>query len=172
MQAQEHGLHLSLESTIDKSPYVNFMEDGMVAALTNDGPDNGDSLHDEILGEIEHKNSMVVQPIQPNQNNGTIQNESESWVDDKNNPEGNAMTVQGHVGSQEQQEESYVNKICEVISPVKKSINQVTRSQGRSVWLLAYIALVTSWPFLGALGWFFFRKRFSNSLLARKLKKL
>jgi hypothetical protein len=75
-------------------------------------------------------------------------------------------------GSQEQREEPYANKICEAIGPVKKSINQLSRSQGRSVWLLAYIALVTSWPLLGALGFFFFKKRFSNSLLARKLKKL
>lgn len=171
MQAQEHDLHSSLESSIDKSPYVNFMEDGMVAALTNDGPNNGDSLHNEISGEIELNDSMAVQHVQQNQNTGAIQNESDSWVDNKNSSEGNAMTVQAHGGSQEQREEPYKNKICEAIGPVKKSINQLSRSQGKSVWLLAYIALVTSWPLLGA-GFFFFRKRFSNSLLARKLKKL
>ncbi|KAL6619186.1 hypothetical protein ACP70R_034325 [Stipagrostis hirtigluma subsp. patula] len=44
-KAQEHGMRSSLESSIDKSPYVNFMEDGMVAAVVNDGLDSEDSLH-------------------------------------------------------------------------------------------------------------------------------
>ncbi|AQK86355.1 alpha/beta-Hydrolases superfamily protein [Zea mays] len=166
-KAQGHDLHSSLESSIDKSPYVNFMEDGMVAALTDDGPNNGDSLLNEVLGEIEPNDSVVVQHVKQNQNTRAIQNESDSWLDDKNSSEGN---VQAHGGTQEQREVPYANKISDAIGPVKKSINQLSRSQGKSIWLLAYIALVTSWPLLGALG-FFFRKRLSNSLLSRKLKK-
>jgi hypothetical protein len=81
-------------------------------------------------------------------------------------------SFQGNEGNHEQREEPYANNIRDAIAPVRRSINQITRSQGKSVWLLAYIAAVTSWPLLGALGFFLFRKRFSNSLLAKKLKKL
>ncbi|XP_034585323.1 embryogenesis-associated protein EMB8 isoform X2 [Setaria viridis] len=169
-KAQEHGLHSSLESLIDKSPYVNFMEDGMVAAVTNDGPDNDDSLHNQIVDEIKLSDDMVA--IEQNEQTGEIQNESDSGVGDKNNSEGNVTSFQGHEGNHEQREEPNANNIRDAIAPVRRSINQITRSQGKSVWLLAYIAVVTSWPLLGTLGFFLFRKRFSNSLLAKKMKKL
>jgi len=169
-KAQEHGLHSSLESSIDKSPYVNFMEDGMVAAVTNEGPDNIDSLDNQIVGEIELSDGMVA--IQQNEHNGEIQNENYSGMSDKNNSEGNVTSVQGHEGNHRHREGPYANNIGDAIVPVRRSINKLTRSQGKSVWLLAYIAVVTSWPLLGTLGFFLFRKRFSNSLLAKKLKKL
>ncbi|CAL4893732.1 unnamed protein product [Urochloa decumbens] len=169
-KAQEHGLHSSLESSIDKTPYVNFMEDGMVAAVTNDGPDKDDSLHSQIVSEIELNDGMVA--IQQNEHTGEIQNESDSGVGDKNNSEGNVASVQGHEGNHKQREEPEANNIRDAIAPVRRSIHQITRSQGKSVWLLAYIAVVTSWPLLGALGYFLFRKRFSNSMLAKKPKKL
>ena len=170
MQAQEHGLHSSLESSIEKSPYVNFMEDGMVAAVTNDGLDNNDSLHNQIVGEIELGDGMVA--IQHNEHTGEIQNESYNGMGDKNNSEGNVTSVQGNEGNHRQREEPYANNIGDAIALVRRSINQLTRSQGKSVWLLAYIAVVTSWPLLGTLSFFLFRKRFSNSLLSKKLKKL
>jgi hypothetical protein len=170
MQAEDHGLHSSLESSIDKSPYVNFMEDGMVAAVTNDGPDKDDSLHSQIVDEIELNDDMVA--TQQNEQTGEMQNERDSGVGDKNSSEGGVASFQGNEGNHEQREEPYANNIRDAIAPVRRSINQITRSQGRSVWLLAYIAAVTSWPLLGALGFFLFRKRFSNSLLAKKLKKL
>jgi len=72
----------------------------------------------------------------------------------------------------DREKEPYANNIGDVIALVRRSINQLTRSQGKSIWLLAYIAVVTSWPLLGTLSFFLFRKRFSNSLLSKKLKKL
>nr|CAB3465139.1 unnamed protein product [Digitaria exilis] len=166
---QGDGLHSSLESSIDKSPYVNFMEDGMVAAVTNDGPDNDDYLHNQIVDEIK-SDGMVA--IQQNEHTGEIHNENDSGgVGDKNNSEHIVTSVQGHEENHKQREEPCANDIGDVVAPVRRSINQITRSQGKSVWLLAYIAVVTSWPLLRALGFFLFRKRSSNSLLAKKLKK-
>lgn len=163
---EEHGLHSSLESTIDKSPYVNFMEDGMVAAVTNDGANNDDSGN-QIADDMELSDGMVSI-----QQNGTteIQNECDGEVENKSSSEENVTPTQGPVGSQEQREDLYTNKIQDVIAPVKKSINQLTRSQGRSVWLLAYIAVVTSWPLLGTLAFILFRKKFRNSLPAKWLR--
>ncbi|KAL6848795.1 hypothetical protein ACP4OV_021378 [Aristida adscensionis] len=163
-KVQEHGLHSSLALSIDKSPYVNFMEDGMVAAVTNDCPDNDGSLHNQKVDEVDLDDSMVA--VQKNENTTEIQKECDTVVENKNSSEGNLVPVQGHG---EQPEETSVNKIRDAIAPVKRSINQLARSQGRSIWLLAYIAVVTSWPLLGTLGFFLFRRKFRNSLPAKKL---
>ncbi|KAL5202103.1 hypothetical protein ABZP36_013055 [Zizania latifolia] len=161
-KAQEHGLHTSLESSIDKSPYVNFMEDGMVAAVTNDDANNSDSVDNLISNEIELRDGMV--DVQRNGITTEIQNER-----DNNSLQENVTPAQGPEGSKEQLELN-TDKIQDVIAPVKKSINQLTRSQGRSVWLLAYIAFVTSWPLLGTLGFILFRNKFRNSLPAKWLR--
>ncbi|CAM0955376.1 unnamed protein product [Alopecurus aequalis] len=135
---QEHGLQSSLGSSIDKGPYVNLMEDGMVAAVRNEDANIHDSLVNQIVGETQHSD-------------GTADN---------------VTHAQGHVGSQEQREELSTDKIQDDIAPVKKSMNQLIRSQGRSLWWLAYIAVVTSWPLLGIL----YRKKFRNSLPAKWLR--
>jgi hypothetical protein len=165
MQAQEHGLHTSLESSIDKSPYVNFMEDGMVAAVTDDGHGNDDSLHSQIVGETKLNDGMAA--LQQSENTGEIQTGHEC-VENTKSSEGNVVPDKDHGGSQEQQE-LYTNKIHNVVAPIKRSLNQLARSQGRSLWLLAYVAIVTSWPFLRTLGFFLFRKRLRNFLTAKKL---
>ncbi|XP_052155668.1 embryogenesis-associated protein EMB8-like [Oryza glaberrima] len=159
-KAQEHSLHTSLESSIDKSPYVNFMEDGMVTAVTNDDANNSDS-DNPISNEMELRNGMVG--VQQDGIATEIQNEC-----DGNRSQENVTPAQGPVGSQEQPKQN-IDKIQDAIAPVKISINQLIRSHGRSVWLLTYIAFVTSWPFLGALGFILFRKKFRNSLPAKRL---
>ncbi|XP_062207606.1 uncharacterized protein LOC133909265 isoform X2 [Phragmites australis] len=153
-KAQDHVLHSSLESSIDKSPYINFMEDGMVAPVTNDGPGNDDSPSNHTVDEVELSDKMGVK--QQNEESIEKHNEHASGVESKS-PAGSA----NHQG-----EDTYSNKLHEVITPVKRSINQLTRYQGRSVWLLAYIAFVTSWPLLGSLAFITFRKKFRNLLRA------
>ncbi|KAK3162595.1 hypothetical protein QOZ80_1BG0091360 [Eleusine coracana subsp. coracana] len=51
-KAQDHVLHSSLESSIDKSPYVNIMEDGMIAPVTNDGTRNDSSPSNQTVDEV------------------------------------------------------------------------------------------------------------------------
>lgn len=160
LQAQDHILRSSLESSIDKSPYVNVMEDGMIAPVTDDGP------CDDITP------SHQVNDIKQDNGDFTQQNEHTREVDDKNITEVNAMPSQSPEQSAGQQvEEHYVGKFHEAIAPVKRSINQLTRYQGKSVWLLAYIAFVTSWPLLGSLAFIAFRKKFRNNLLAKWLRR-
>uniref|UniRef100_A0A0D9YI10 AB hydrolase-1 domain-containing protein n=1 Tax=Oryza glumipatula TaxID=40148 RepID=A0A0D9YI10_9ORYZ len=159
-KAQDHILHSSLESSIDKSPYVNVMEDGMIAPVTDDGP------CDDVTP------SHQVNDIKQDNGDFTQQNEHTREVDDKNITEVDAMPSQSPEQSAGQQvEEHYVGKFHEAIAPVKRSINQLTRYQGKSVWLLAYIAFVTSWPLLGSLAFIAFRKKFRNNLLAKWLRR-
>ena len=60
MQTQEHGLQSSLGSSIDKGPYVNLMEDGMVAAVRNEGANIHDSVVNQIVSETEHSDGTAV----------------------------------------------------------------------------------------------------------------
>ncbi|KAF6990327.1 hypothetical protein CFC21_007530 [Triticum aestivum] len=166
-KTQEHGLQSPLESSIDKGPYVNLMEDGMVAAVTNEDTNTHESLdkHNQAVSEMEGSDVNVQQ----NGITSVLQDESHSAVKNTSGTEDNVPSAQGPVGSQEQREELSTDKIRDAIAPVKKSINQLIRSQGRSVWWLAYIAVVTSWPLLGAIGFFLYRKKFRNSSPAKRL---
>uniref|UniRef100_A0A0A9F3P7 Embryogenesis-associated protein EMB8 n=1 Tax=Arundo donax TaxID=35708 RepID=A0A0A9F3P7_ARUDO len=153
-KAQDQVLHSSLESSIDKSPYVNIMEDGMVAPVTNDGHVNGGSPSNHTVDEVESDAGGVKQ-----------QNEVSN---ENHNEHASGMETKSPAGSANQQgEDLYGNKLHEIIAPVKRSINQLTRYQGRSVWLLAYIAFVTSWPLLGSLAFITFRKKLRNPLWAK-----
>ncbi|TVU36374.1 hypothetical protein EJB05_18306, partial [Eragrostis curvula] len=156
-KAQDRVLHSSLESSIDKSPYVNIMEDGMVAPVTNDDTGNDGSPSNQKVDEVELSDTVGV--IEQNERFPQKHIERTSGVESKT-PAGSA---------DQQREDTYSNKLREIITPVKRSINQLTRYQGRSVWLLAYIAFVTSWPLLGSLAFITFRKKIRNPLRAKKI---
>jgi len=155
MQANDHVLHSSLESSIDKSPYVNIMEDGMVAPVTKDGPGNNDGSPSDH--EVGVQLSNGVGGRQQLEVSGEKHNEQVSGAGNES-PAGSANR---------QGDDIYSNKLHEIIAPVQRSINQLTRHQGRSIWLLAYIAFVTSWPLLGSLAFITFRKKFINPLQAK-----
>ena len=146
MQAEDHVLHSSLESSIDKSPYVSVLGDGMLAPATDGGPSCN-----QIVNELKLNNGV----------NGTQQNEHAKEAENKGGIEVDAVPAQIPAGCAKQQEEK-ANKIHDAIASVKRSINQLTRYQGRSVWLLAYISFVTSWPLLGSLAFIVFRKKYRN----------
>uniref|UniRef100_M8AK57 Embryogenesis-associated protein EMB8 n=1 Tax=Aegilops tauschii TaxID=37682 RepID=M8AK57_AEGTA len=157
---QEHGLQSPLESSIDKGPYVNLMEDGMVAAVTNEDTNIHESLdkHKQIVSEMEGSDGRVN--VQQNGITSVSQDESHSAVKNTSGTEDNEPSAQGPVGSQEQREELSTDKIRDAIAPVKKSINQLIRSQGRSVWWLAYIAVEEVQEF------------FASQAVVKRLKKL
>lgn len=155
MQANDHVLHSSLESTIDKSPYVNIMEDGMVAPITKDDTCNSDGSPSNQEDEVQITNGV----------GGRQQLEVSAQ---KHNEHASGAGNESPAGSANGQgDDLYSNKLHEIIAPVKRSINQLTRYQGRSVWLLAYIAFATSWPLLGSLAFITFRKKFRNPLRAK-----
>ncbi|CAL9150313.1 unnamed protein product [Musa hybrid cultivar] len=62
IKTPNHGLHCSLESAIDKGPYVNITEDGMVAAMTSEGPDHmtEEDLHDDELCHVDEPEDEIV----------------------------------------------------------------------------------------------------------------
>ncbi|PWZ31739.1 Embryogenesis-associated protein EMB8 [Zea mays] len=153
-KANDHVLLSSLESSIDKSPYVNLMEDGMVAAVTKDGPSNDGSplnhaADEQLSNEAGGGQQNVASALNHNENSIGVGNDSPA----------EPVKQQG--------DDIHSNKLHEIIAPVKRSMSQLTRYQGRSVWLLAYIAFVTSWPLLGSLAFITFRKKSRNPLRAK-----
>uniref|UniRef100_A0ACD5U221 Uncharacterized protein n=1 Tax=Avena sativa TaxID=4498 RepID=A0ACD5U221_AVESA len=157
-KTQEHGLQSPLESSIDKGPYVNLMGDGMVAAVTNED----DSLANQIESEMEHSDDTIA--VQQNRITKVLQGECHG--ENTSSSEDNVTHAQSRIGSQEQREELSTDKIQDAIAPVKKSMNRLIRSQGRSLWWLAYIAVVTSWPLLRIL----YGKKLRNSLPVKWLR--
>lgn len=54
--------------------------------------------------------------------------------------------------------------IRKMVGPMKKTLNQLSRKTSNSIWILAYIAIVTTWPFAGFIFSFIFKKKFKNIL--------
>jgi hypothetical protein len=154
MQTQEHVVQSSLESSIDKGPYVNLLEDGMVAAVTNEDT----NIHDSLVNPSKTDHSVGTVDVEQNRVTKMLQGNRHSAITNTSSLEDNT--------THSQREELSTNKIHDAIAPVKKSMNQLIRSQGRSLWWLAYIAVVTSWPLLSVL----YGKKFRNSLLAKWLR--
>ncbi|KAL7082361.1 hypothetical protein ACP275_14G093800 [Erythranthe tilingii] len=62
-------------------------------------------------------------------------------------------------------------KIVDIIAPVKKRLNQLSRQNRKSMWLLAYVAIVTTWPVVGPALSFFLRRRFRNPFSPASVKR-
>lgn len=139
-------MHSSLESTIDHSPYVNITEDGMLAPASENTMTENTVSHtskERTESEITSEDETVENSSKDGK--VTITKENENSIEKKSKDENIDKTV------------------ADVIYPIKRSVNELTKYQGKSIWLLAYIAFVTSWPFIGSLGFFFFRKRFNKA---------
>lgn len=150
-------LHSSLESSIDKSPYVNITEDGMVAAMIKDGASHSTgSFSDGQINQAQAtENTVAVSDPREHQTEvaaDSIQEPTES-------------------SRHKAQDDMYTNVLLDIAVPIKKSINQIYRQSGTSMWLLAYIAVVTSWPVVGSILLIVFRKKLSTVLPAAWLRR-
>ncbi|KAJ6814558.1 embryogenesis-associated protein EMB8-like [Iris pallida] len=131
------GVHFPLESSIDKTPYVNVMEDGMIAAVRN-----------SVSEEAETMTSSDGHPTEEMKPHDVVAARDES----EDTHEARTTSVHEIIEpSGEKAHEESLSKIFDgMISPVKRSINQLSRQSGKSMWLLAYIAIVTTWPLVGS----------------------
>jgi len=51
--------------------------------------------------------------------------------------------------------------ISNTLVPIK-TMMQLSRQQKRSMWILAYIAIVTTWPLVGSVLMFTFKRKVKN----------
>ncbi|XP_068663379.1 embryogenesis-associated protein EMB8-like [Aristolochia californica] len=141
-------LSSSLESSIDKGPFVDTSEDGMVAAVGNEQTiDRGTEDSCDEQANPEQKNGNALTGPYPGNQTRSI----------------DALNKTSQPSRQTTQNDLPVgdNLIHDIVMPVRKCINKLARHNRNSMWLLAYIALVTTWPLVGSALLVRFRKKFS-----------
>ena len=134
-------------SSIDQGPYVNIAEDGMVAAVGNEHAGNKVVEHFAGLGKIHNKecDKMV-----------SATEQTQHLMEEKSDIAPTAAQVS------EQSSNLQSVKSFDVIAPVKRCLNHLSRQNRKSMWLLAYVAIITSWPLVGSALRIFSRKKLRN----------
>ncbi|KAK2659241.1 hypothetical protein Ddye_005774 [Dipteronia dyeriana] len=143
VQKKKSGLHSSLESSIDQGPYVNVSTDGMVAAVGNE----------------QTRNSMV-EDLPESQKTYNIDNETVPNIEQGEQlMEAKSDALPNIVQTCEQPTNIPDVKFPNVTASVRRYLNQLQQQNMISIWLLAYIAIVTTWPLVGSALSIIFRKK-------------
>ncbi|XP_052188730.1 embryogenesis-associated protein EMB8-like [Diospyros lotus] len=142
------GPHSSLESSIDQGPYLN-VADGMVAAMSND-----------LIA------SNAVQDLPKQQQKSHDKSTDEGILDSEREELVTEVKPSGKTSEAETSEPAAeTNKS----NPIRRCINQLCRQNRTSMWLLAYIAILSTWPLVGAAFRFVFKKRPRRGVSPSKL---
>uniref|UniRef100_A0A7C9D8Z7 Alcohol O-acetyltransferase n=1 Tax=Opuntia streptacantha TaxID=393608 RepID=A0A7C9D8Z7_OPUST len=126
------------EPSIDQGPYVNVAEDGMIAAVSSepkaeDVAEDSSELHKQIAEMAEDSKEQLEE------------------------------SVPTHVPSIPEQASSTCNAACQsATSLIKQRLDQLSRYSRRSMWLLAYVAILTSWPLVGSAVYFLFKRKIKS----------
>ncbi|KAH7568161.1 hypothetical protein JRO89_XS07G0249900 [Xanthoceras sorbifolium] len=153
---EKSGLHSSIESSIDQGPYVNVSADGMVAAVGNEKTRNS------MFGDLPESRKMYH-----NVDNETVPNAEQ----DEQCTAAKSDALPTIVLTSEQPTNIPDVKIPNITASVNRYLNWLPQSSRISVWLLAYIAIVTTWPLVGSAIGIIFRKKHKNvppAALARR----
>ncbi|KAK6276823.1 hypothetical protein POUND7_017146 [Theobroma cacao] len=170
-KTENSDLQLSLGSSIDEGPYVNVTENGMVAAVGNEHIGNNivedlaglRKIHkqecDKMISASEQNKHMTetmsdVVPsadkmVSASEENEHLAEAMSDFVPGAAQVSGQSSNLQG------------VNSF-DVIAHVKRCLNHLSRQNRNSMWLLAYIAIITSWPLVGSAFRIFSRKKLRN----------
>ncbi|GMN51956.1 hypothetical protein TIFTF001_021096 [Ficus carica] len=154
------GPQSSLDSTIDQGPFVSVAEDGMVAAMGNEQQDDDDDTVEELS-----------EPLRPVHGEKTEMVSDTSPIDEQS-----TQTKSGFAPMIEQTSGQGTNvqdaKPLDATSPVRKCLDLLRRQSRFSIWLLAYVAIITSWPLLGSALQVISKKKLRNVLPAALLRRL
>ncbi|RVW70941.1 hypothetical protein CK203_050550 [Vitis vinifera] len=128
LQAQVSPLPVPLESSIDQGPYVNVTKDGMVTAIGNK------QTNMEEEEELCHEHALH-----------TEKDEDKVSVAETS---GNKSKERTHSKTELSQPSEHDRS--RVTAPIKRRMDQLSRYSRKSIWLLVYIAIVTTWPLVGS----------------------
>lgn len=131
---EESNLTSVLESSIDHGPYVNVMEDGMVTAIGNNQDNVAADTHSEDGDHVKRDEEIISERER-------IDNVTQTKLDMKQSADQN---------------------LNDLIVPLRRHMNQLSRGSRISIWLLAYIAIVTTWPLVGSALLLFVKRKFKN----------
>lgn len=140
-------MHSLVESSIDCGPYVNVAEDGMVAAVSSR------NTRDDMV-----EDSKKLQKLDHKKVNEMLSDAEQVWHLTETKSNFVAETAQ----SSEQGTINQEDKSPDATAAVRRCLNQISRQNRKSIWLLALIAIVTSWPLVGSALTIIFRKKLRN----------
>ncbi|CAA2952567.1 embryogenesis-associated EMB8 [Olea europaea subsp. europaea] len=127
----------AMQSSIDQGPYLNITDDGMVAAA-----DNGRTDVDVDVEESFKENK------DRNQANTTVSAGEHDFTSGEESTRA-AQTPEKSANSKHE-------------SIVERCLYLVSQQNRMSLWLLAYTAIISTWPVVGTAFGFFFRKKFKK----------
>ncbi|KAF9690292.1 hypothetical protein SADUNF_Sadunf01G0180300 [Salix dunnii] len=132
------GLSIPLESSIDQGPYVNVSEDGMVTAVGNSQEDFiAEDECNEDADHIEKDEDAILHE----ERSDLLTEKTQSKVD-LNQP--------------------LDQNVNDLAVPFRRRMDQLLRLSRISIWLLAYIAIVTTWPLVGSALLPFLKRKFKS----------
>lgn len=139
----------SQESLIDQAPYLNVEVDGLVTAVRSEPIADVGVEHEENIDQ--NKSEDAIQYAEEvNHRNRERENEKIELVGYSD------ITKQDASG---------------ITTPVKKCLNQISRQNRKSLWLLAYIAIIMTWPVVGSAPLLFLKKKFQNFVSGPSLRR-
>ncbi|KAG5229329.1 embryogenesis-associated protein [Salix suchowensis] len=132
------SLSIPLDSSIDQGPYVTVSEDGMVTAVGNIQEDF--IAEDECNEDVDHI-KKDEDAILHEERSDLLTEKTQSKVD-LNQP--------------------LDQNLNDLAAPVRTQMDQLLRLSRNSIWLLAYIAIVTTWPLVGPALLPFLKRKFKS----------
>ncbi|KAF3447363.1 hypothetical protein FNV43_RR12549 [Rhamnella rubrinervis] len=139
-------------ASIDQGPFVNVAEDGMVAAIGNEQMRVGKAEESSESQKSNHGIDEIVSVVE--QDEQMSQPKLDFLADTPSATSRPVTSIQDA-------------KPLDVLAPVKRCLDLLSSQNRCSIWLLAYIAIVTSWPLLGSAFNIVFRKKLRAALLRR-----
>lgn len=149
-QVQESTVPAPSESLIDQGPYVNVVEDGMVAAA-------GTVAMNNVVEDTPNKS---VTQLNKDHDDVSLETENDDRVARKTLHKNNLMPP-----SQQNVDPD------DLIAPMRRHIDQLSRQSRISIWLLALLAVSTTWPLVGSALTLFLKRRFKRFMPAALLRR-
>ncbi|KAG6780003.1 hypothetical protein POTOM_016410 [Populus tomentosa] len=132
------SLSIPPESSIDQGPYVNVLEDGMVTVV-------GNSQEDFVAEDECNEDVDLIRKDE----DANLQEERSDLLTEKTR-------------SKVDLNQPLDQNLNDLDVPVRRRMDQLLRLNRNSIWLLAYIAVVTTWPLVGSALLPFLKKRFKS----------
>lgn len=149
MQMRVPSISTPQKSLIDLAPYVNVMEDGMMTAIGNGGIANSECQRNENLAQSYQAEDAIVAAANGNgavshvgciKHDSTQHEKAEDTVSDTEKCEETPTATRRTCSTDRN----------DLIVTVKRRTYQLSRHSRKSMWLPAYIAIITTWPVVGS----------------------
>ncbi|KAL8114738.1 hypothetical protein AgCh_021559 [Apium graveolens] len=157
-----------LESSIDQGPFLNVVEHGLITAVATELKTDAEEVQNEnaVRSNQPEASATTTLGIEPAIIAEVVQNEYDvsSNQDEYTSPD---IEMDVHMTEKPKSPDAIIEPLKSDTSshssaPVLIYLKQLSRHSRKSFWLLAYIALVTSFPLVGSALHFLFRRKLRN----------